>query len=878
MKLKGFNKLLKLVLNNTQHGSKWSVAMIRWESQPGHQTEGNEKMNDEWREKRRMKLDGTDGQRLQWLKDAVRMRVSAQYWLGGTRRRPESSSVWLACMGGASIFRRGKSAEKHPWNKPRTDSNLQETKRILASVRRDLFEAARQLESVNLEHEIIAKQMADARNELTILMLDIEDMKLYRRELLSKNRVPLYLPMSPPVVAGNGYTDNMTVTTTSVVAFETAFDFSKCSVAGNFGIYIYKPGENASEYAMNYYNLFSQLRIVTNRPNDACILFAFVDNTNDVKYLKHWNNGRNHVLLNVGINSLSYYPNSVIVSALYDHRMFKDNFDISLNVRVPNYNKDRWKRLSPLLPLTRKYFLSCAGAISEQISSVVKEQLELLASSAESVGDRVFLDINCKKSCTLRNNIYPESMFALILFQSGQSPTTLFHDQLLAALQFGAIPVITALQPPLPFMDWLDWRRAVYTLPLQRLPELHFILRSFAPSDILEMRRQGRFLLENYLMDKKVVAESLIAALRFRIGVPGEQAVAIQANPLFGNQFTAPHLILAKPVDEEYLGPREAPHKSFPYTHNFTSLQMVPIVKYLEFLTLVLEHSYANKKRSRNSNCRSLEYIINEPPFPSQFEHGEGLEWGFRPIAPPASGATFSSALGGNRPREQFTVVLLTYQRDAVLVSALERLSNMPYLNKAERAPSVAWVYSDIQPGWRLGQETVLVIWNGREPPIERSWPRLHVPVIFINSTVNSLNNRFLPYEQINTEAVLSLDDDIDLRQHEIIFAFRVWREQRTKIVGFPARRHSQQGNEILYDSNHTCQLSMVLTGAAFIHKAYLYAYTYGMPQVIREKVDEFMNCEDLAMNFLVAHLTREPPIKTTKHMRDRVATESAYD
>lgn len=41
------------------------------------------------------------------------------------------------------------------------------------------------------------------------------------------------------------------------------------------------------------------------------------------------------------------------------------------------------------------------------------------------------------------------------------------------------------------------------------------------------------------------------------------------------------------------------------------------------------------------------------------------------------------------------------------------------------------------------------MIWNGREPPLERNWPRLHVPVIFINSTVNSLNNRFLPYEQV---------------------------------------------------------------------------------------------------------------------------------
>ncbi|VDO46111.1 unnamed protein product, partial [Onchocerca flexuosa] len=294
--------------------------------------------------------------------------------------------------------------------------------------------------------------------------------------------------------------------------------------------------------------------MVTNRPNDACILFAFVDNSNDVKYLKYWNSGRNHVLLNVGINSLPYYPNSVIVSASYGYREFKDNFDISLNVRVPDYNKNRWKQLSPLLPLTRKYLLSYVDAVPEEISSTMKDQLELLASSAESVGDRVFLDISCKENCASRNNIYSESMFALIFFQTGQSPTTLFHDQLLSALQYGAIPVITTLLPPLPFMEWLDWRRVVYTLPLQRLPELHFILRSFAPSDILEMRRQGRFLLENYLIDKKVVAETLIAALRFRIGVPGEQAAAVQGNPLFSNQqFTAPHLVLVKPLDEEYL-------------------------------------------------------------------------------------------------------------------------------------------------------------------------------------------------------------------------------------------------------------------------------------------------------------------------------------
>ena len=42
----------------------------------------------------------------------------------------------------------------------------------------------------------------------------------------------------------------------------------------------------------------------------------------------------------------------------------------------------------------------------------------------------------------------------------------------------------------------------------------------------------------------------------------------------------------------------------------------------------------------------------------------------------------------------------------------------------------------------------------------------------------------------------------------------------------------------------------------------YSYLYTHWMSQVIRDKVDEYMNCEDIAMNFLVSHITRKPPIK----------------
>ena len=34
------------------------------------------------------------------------------------------------------------------------------------------------------------------------------------------------------------------------------------------------------------------------------------------------------------------------------------------------------------------------------------------------------------------------------------------------------------------------------------------------------------------------------------------------------------------------------------------------------------------------------------------------------------------------------------------------------------------------------------------------------------------------------------------------------------------------------------------------------------MPQEVRDMVDQYMNCEDIAMNFLVSHVTRKPPLK----------------
>ena len=39
--------------------------------------------------------------------------------------------------------------------------------------------------------------------------------------------------------------------------------------------------------------------------------------------------------------------------------------------------------------------------------------------------------------------------------------------------------------------------------------------------------------------------------------------------------------------------------------------------------------------------------------------------------------------------------------------------------------------------------------------------------------TKNSLNNRFVPYDVIETDAVFAVDDDVEMRHDEILLAFR---------------------------------------------------------------------------------------------------------
>jgi alpha-1,4-N-acetylglucosaminyltransferase EXTL3 len=60
-----------------------------------------------------------------------------------------------------------------------------------------------------------------------------------------------------------------------------------------------------------------------------------------------------------------------------------------------------------------------------------------------------------------------------------------------------------------------------------------------------------------------------------------------------------------------------------------------------------------------------------------------------------------------------------------------------------------------------------------------------------------------------------------------------------------------------------------MLTKSMILATEYLYKYTCEMPSSIREYVDRELNCEDIAMNFLVANTSNRGPLLVKGKLRD---------
>ncbi|BBN69810.1 Nucleotide-diphospho-sugar transferases superfamily protein [Prunus dulcis] len=180
------------------------------------------------------------------------------------------------------------------------------------------------------------------------------------------------------------------------------------------------------------------------------------------------------------------------------------------------------------------------------------------------------------------------------------------------------------------------------------------------------------------------------------------------------------------------------------------------------------------------------------------------------------------------------------------------------------------------------GVEAIHVVWTDSEPPSESMKYHLEKMAFsksqaakkpnfkFSMSQDDDLNNRFKPIQDLRSDAIFSVDDDVKVPCSTLDFAFTVWQSAPNTMVGFVPRMHwldKEKSGVEKYTYGGWWSVwwmgtySLLLPKAAFFHRNYLNLYTNNMPSSIRDYVTRERNCEDIAMSLLVANATGAPPI-----------------
>jgi hypothetical protein len=225
---------------------------------------------------------------------------------------------------------------------------------------------------------------------------------------------------------------------------------------------------------------------------------------------------------------------------------------------------------------------------------------------------------------------------------------------------------------------------------------------------------------------------------------------------------------------------------------------------------------------------------------------------------------------------KSFAVVVNTFKRPDMLKSALNHWVNTCGTESNISQVFVVWAELDVVPP---KPEDILSEFTPteklRKSASAGSKSKSKPEVEFIRVPKDSLNSRFYPIKNLKSEAVFMVDDDLRIDCQSMKTSFEAWRHYPDTLVGFYPRLASPKTNlfkskaDLIY---HTWPIvyskqkfNIILTKASFLHKKYLGLYhdEKENPKEILDYIDANMNCEDIAMAFLVARKTGPP--KDTK-------------
>jgi len=151
----------------------------------------------------------------------------------------------------------------------------------------------------------------------------------------------------------------------------------------------------------------------------------------------------------------------------------------------------------------------------------------------------------------------------------------------------------------------------------------------------------------------------------------------------------------------------------------------------------------------------------------------------------------------------------------------------------------------------------VIFIWNNVKHPVSLSHfgfnefekSRIH----FELAKVNSLNNRFKPRNNIETQALAVVDDDNLLDLNQLSCLFKKWQENQDVMVGAIGRLY--QNGQYLSGTND--DYNIILPVKCFFHAKYLEEFASPKHERLRSYVDnQEAHCDDISLNFLIGKLS----------------------
>jgi alpha-1,4-N-acetylglucosaminyltransferase EXTL3 len=649
--------------------------------------------------------------------------------------------------------------------------------------------------------------------------------------------------------------------TWNACTFDICFNLEKCPLTHPFAVYVYDD-LLASSSKQNPFSpqllvdVLKETGSYTSDPAKACVFFSILWNgeserenvgrlETQIHSLAQWGEyGENHVLVELStdqspgrsmLEGVSTGKAIIARSVISPAQPFRTGFDILLPP-LRTAEADSVDLLSPLLPVSRETFIHFHGEYSPPKhpgpGAITPDHIRSLQHLLKGK-ERVDIQLQCQQPATgktkravegqwmlcgdqkSRLELCSKSMFSLVPSPGGPNSGTGvgIYTRLIESLMCGSIPVVVGVGV-LPFDEVIDWSRAALIVPFGRYSDIPYILRSVSSDEIQNFRLKGRHLWHTYFSSPLRVVQIAVAIVRSRTLHPPPPAPDFVGKQL---------LYLPAPNHKQIPSPS--------FTNNFTAYSS----SFWNDIPGPL-FSYPSSPFNPGLHFSRLNEVAIAHNASQSVKGRAAIE------------STFKKNLLVNVPPEQFTVVIVTYKRNKELMEGLPHLKGIPSLNK------------------------VVIVWNNEEDlSSDLKWPDIGVPIVVVRGKGNSLNNKFLPYKEIETEAVLQLDDDVIIAPEEIEFGFRVWCENRERMVGFFGPSHIYNFKDKRWDYAATnCKFSMSLTGCTFIHKTYMYLYSYLMPKEVREMVDRIMDCEDIAMNFLASHLSRKPPMK--------VPTNSKFD